>query len=379
MVRVKNIIVVLMIGLCVATFTIIDIAQAKGGSISGHIYEADGKTPIGNARVKGVSAISPKETTTDTNGFFILKEMNAGIYLVQVSTDGYVSASKGNVSVQDNHITSNMDFILLRSGTISGSVFNELDSSPIAESNIKIFSVDNGRSWHSISESDGSFHISGIITGRYIISAEANGFAKLFVQNLKIESGKELGNINLNLNTGGSISGKVFESDEVTAISSAEIFLFDLNIPTNFLTTTSNASGEYSFDVVSAGEYSISCKIGENSFYKSDSLLITDGGNLLGIDFLNVANTGTVAGTVKEVDLFTPVAGAVVAIYSISIDEGFYYEETNSDGAYNLTNILPGIEYEMKIYKDGYIGEIRENIIITENQTQIIDVILQHE
>jgi len=377
--RVKNIVFVLIIGLWITFSTIVGIAHAKSGFISGHVYDVDGQTPIRGAIVRGVSVISPKKTATDINGYYILKELGTDIYLVEVSANGYVNASKGNVSVRESHITGNIDFILLKSGTISGAVFKEIDSSPISGSNVKIISTDNGNFWHSISENDGSFTIPGIIPGSYIICAESVGFAKSFVHNIKIEPGKEIENINIDLNSGGSVSGNIFEGDGVTPISNAMIFLYDINNPINFLKEISNALGEYSFNFIPVGEYLISCQIGENNFPKDGNLFITNGDNLSDVNFIIAQNTGLLNVKVKESDLVTPVGGAKVITFSMSIEGGYYYGETNIDGICNLSGIIAGTDYKIKVYKEGYITEQIENIIITGNQTKVTEFILNHE
>lgn len=378
--RVKNTVVVLIIGLCVAAFTIVDIAHAKGGLISGHVYEADGQTPIEGARVRGVSVISTKESTTDANGFYILKEMSPNVYLIEVSAVGYVSASKGNVSVTENYITGNINFILLSGSSISGSIFSVIDSSTLEGAKIIASNNANHKTWQSISKEDGTYSMFGIIPGNYTILASLDGFANSYNLNVIIERGIERKNVNLSLGIGGSVSGTILASDGVAGISGATICLYNNNENIKaFYSTVSEVNGQYLIEQISLGDYSVLCSIGGNLIPKETLISITHNSLMDNINFVNPINMGSVSGIVTQIDGVTPIPDAVVAILSDHEAGAFDYVETDADGKYLINDLAARSDYEMICSADGFLSLVKQDISIVENVNVTVNFALESD
>ena len=89
---------------------------------------------------------------------------------------------------------------------------------------------------------------------------------------------------------------------------------------------------------------------------------------------LQAQTTSTISGTVRDKQGLA-VSGAVVQVSSaeLAIDRS---TTTESDGAYNLAGIPPGI-YEIKASKDGFQTEVFKNIELTLNRTLTYDITLQ--
>jgi outer membrane receptor protein involved in Fe transport len=89
---------------------------------------------------------------------------------------------------------------------------------------------------------------------------------------------------------------------------------------------------------------------------------------------LPAQTTSTIAGTVRDKQGLA-IGGAVVQVSSseLAIDRA---TTTESDGAYNLAGIPPGI-YEIRASKDGFQTEIFKNIELTLNRTLTYDITLQ--
>src|ERR1700688_3333950 len=88
---------------------------------------------------------------------------------------------------------------------------------------------------------------------------------------------------------------------------------------------------------------------------------------------LRAQTTSTISGTVRDKQGLV-VSGAVVQVSSseLAIDRS---TSTESDGAYNLAGIPPGI-YEIKTSKDGFQTEVFKNIELTLNRTLTYDITL---
>ncbi len=96
----------------------IDVKLEEIGSISGHIYQADGKTPIPSIEVKAC-LIPPtlpfSSAYTATDGSYTIKGLIPGNYWLCATSDGYVSQyyhEGAPVAVRVNCDTPNIDFSL---------------------------------------------------------------------------------------------------------------------------------------------------------------------------------------------------------------------------------------------------------------------------
>jgi hypothetical protein len=89
---------------------------------------------------------------------------------------------------------------------------------------------------------------------------------------------------------------------------------------------------------------------------------------------LQAQTTSTISGTVRDKQGLV-VSGAVIQVSSseLAVDRS---TTTDSDGAYNLAGIPPGI-YEIKASKDGFQTEVFKNIELTLNRTLTYEITLQ--
>jgi len=85
------------------------------GSVSGHVTEADGSTPIESVLVQATQYSNVIESyLTETDGFYVLAYMFPEIYNVEASKEGYVSQTSYDVEVTADQTTT-LDFQLSRS------------------------------------------------------------------------------------------------------------------------------------------------------------------------------------------------------------------------------------------------------------------------
>jgi len=71
----------------------IDFTLEKGGSISGNVYQADGKTPLDEAKVSVTATGSSfsRSYTTDADGSYSFSHLPDGHYRERVEAQGYVA------------------------------------------------------------------------------------------------------------------------------------------------------------------------------------------------------------------------------------------------------------------------------------------------
>lgn len=370
---------VLVMLLCIFSLPICDMAYAGGGFLSGTVYEVDGTTPIAGAIVTVISNSFRKEGVTDENGNFLLQEMPPELYLIEVKAVWHVSSLKMNISVSDKAITKDIDFILLRSGSVSGFVFSGIDSSPLGGCIIMAFDGDVKGSGIIVSKEDGSFVLPAVIPGNYTISTQLDGFATSYTQNIPVNVGRETPNVNIFINIGGTISGKILEKDGVTPISGAVVHIYDESNLTNIHSATSDSQGDYTFTSVPVGDYVVTCKIEGKSLRRKDRVTILNNVNVTGIDFVYVPNTSSFMGKVTMIDLVTPISEATVVLYSGTFPEDFFETETDVAGMYSFTELPKASDYQIGVYKEGLQPSLKENISLTHDEVRIIDFELSEE
>lgn len=162
------------------------ITPAKG-VISGKVTDASG-APIVNAYVNGFSGDNPisyGEAQTARDGTYRLEGLKTGKYFVRVWAEGYIGEFYDDartpdkatlVAVSEPNETSNIDFVLGGGGTITGKVTDKAGNpfaGALVQSNFAgADSLYNGFGM-ALTEKDGTYKITGLAAGSYVISAEA--------------------------------------------------------------------------------------------------------------------------------------------------------------------------------------------------------------
>jgi hypothetical protein len=138
------------------------------GSISGHVYQDDGVTPIPNAWVYATGYFTEAGNYTEPDGSYSLV-LPTGTYRVAVNSCppyageyydkayGYNGATRVSVTAPDD--TANIDFILDLGAIISGHVYGEDGVSPISGMTVCASDYSSGVSECSSTLADGSYSL----------------------------------------------------------------------------------------------------------------------------------------------------------------------------------------------------------------------------
>ena len=158
-----------------------------GGTIAGHVYKADGVTPIANATViadSGLGYGNGGATTADDGSYSIVSLMTAN-YKVSVQASGYITEYYKDsynyylatpVVVTAPNMSLNINFTLDVGGSISGHVFQADGVTPISGATIY---ADSGLGYGNraaTTSGNGSYTITSLMTGNYKVYAYAAGY-----------------------------------------------------------------------------------------------------------------------------------------------------------------------------------------------------------
>jgi hypothetical protein len=387
----------------------IDFKLTEGGSISGHIYQSDGVTPVVRAKVfvrpskyyrdQGFGAI------TDADGSYTIENLPLGSFKVTAQAGGYVELvqyyndvygwnNASDVVVTPPDDTAGIDINLERAGSISGFVYASDGMTPIPNFVVAV-SDPTGRidddGFFGNSNSNGSYTVKGIPPGTYTVDVKWNihaGIPSWYVgesydANVVVSAGNNTPNIDFTLDEGGWITGHVF--DEETGEPLEGIDLFDECPPdgdcgTVFWPRTSY-DGSYKF-VLKPGEYLVGTGreshnlLGykyvpewyDNAYDMSNATLVsvTLHHETSGID-LYLAKSGSISGYVYD-EAGAPIGDA--SVYAFSDVYPGNGANTQSDGSYTIEGLLSG-NYVVQVTVSGYVSEYYGDVTDPGLATQV--------
>jgi len=196
-----------------------DIKLATGLAIRGKVKDASG-FPVVGARVRAYGMRSsmtlgltggPRwvETSSESDGSFVLAGLSPGIHRLDVSSPGYGHMNVDRVEAG----AENLAIVLKTAGTIRGTVLDP-DGRPMDGYQVSAEPVDQSSSsygFDSASSPEGSFSLNDLAEGIYVVQAHAPGHVTGVVSDVKVTPGAvtDLGRITLK--KGGSIRGFVVD------------------------------------------------------------------------------------------------------------------------------------------------------------------------
>ena len=171
----------------------INFTLTPGSFILGHVYRADGTTPIPNAQVMAYDNVNEPGTWEYMAGtaakpdgsYSITAGLGAGSYLVMARGEGYAAEYYDNVSTQgaatpvvvtaDND-TTGINFTLTQTGYISGTVYQADGVTPLGGVTIRARDNTTQSSMGYAHSAGSGFYYINLPPGTYRLMAEASGY-----------------------------------------------------------------------------------------------------------------------------------------------------------------------------------------------------------
>lgn len=390
----------------------IDVAPT--GSISGHVFQADGITPISGAWITVYSfSLPPVPTTvtvtaatttahvttapapfvesmkmasestwtaiTDQLGNYLIEGITPGDYYLGASAEGFISQYYENsdstngaasVGVAPSNDTADIDFLLSAGGSISGRVFQSDGTTPISGAQVSASSAQGNYLGSDSTGSDGHYTIRGLGTAVYIVSVSAAGYLDQYYDNstfsrsaepVSVIAPDETANINFKLILGGMISGYVYQDDGTTPIPGARIEAWDLNFGYS-RQAIADLTGSYIVKGLSSGSYYVTARApgylseyydGVSSKSAATVVSVIFSENTAGIDF-TLDSGGSISGRVCQADGTTPISGASVQARGAQGGNGSAI--TDSNGNYTILGLMSDT-YQVSASAADYLSE----------------------
>ncbi len=322
------------------------------GKIKGAVTEFGNENPLTKVNIFTNPATS--SVTTDNSGEYEIANVDSGTYSVTAAKDGYDTLTI-NVTVSPNN-TAVADFILSiyqdnsgdNVGIISGTVTNSETGEAVSQVNVTTSPVTNSVN----TGSNGQFEITNVKPGTYTITASKEDFETSTTEVAVLAGQTTTADFLLKpeevVNNFGTIIGTV--KDLVTFNS-----LDQVNITTEPVTSsvTSNASGVFKIEGISAGTYVLSAeKEGYDSTTISVKVAIGDTSIadifMQETDTTTIPTTGGIQGVITDALSSDPLSGANITTVPASS-----LVTSDDQGQYSIMNLTPG-SYKINVTKTGY-------------------------
>jgi len=335
-------------------------------ALSGRVTDVLTGQGIAGARVELVPG--DEAATTDADGRYALFDLPAGEYRVRASAPGYAREYWDNVApsepaawvnVSPDAPVAGVDFDLSEGGSISGRITQNDGVTPIAQAWVFVrpsqHRFDDG--FWAATDAEGVYKVEGLPLGNYRVTVEAPGYARLRYYNgaqgvydwtnavdVAVLPPATVPDVDISLQLGASISGRVYQSDGVTPLAYAHVNAEQQALPLEGFDTNADGDGDYTLAGLPPGSYVLAAGAQgfANRWYDSqstscnvDRLTLEEGQVLSDVDFaLELAVP--LRGHVYDED------GQALADLGVIVDFGACpglpanIKATDSDGAYEL-------------------------------------------
>jgi hypothetical protein len=237
------------------------VSVDHGVEISGRVAYADG-SPVNEVGLSVRSEAGPARLQGD--GTFVIRNAPAGTATLTAEVLG---SPPGNppvktVTKQVTAPATGVVLTLARNGRIEGRVVDKATHDPLRA--FQLLALKSGSTRrpqpHPVSSEDGTFSLD-LEPGSVDLSADAPGYVRAISTGLKIEEGKTTSGIELQLDHGGKITGRVTsngrplaDANVVAQKTTDARMMASVMMQTDAGSATTDANGEFTLDGVAPGE-----------------------------------------------------------------------------------------------------------------------------
>lgn len=350
-------------GLSVSTTSSPDVeaTMEPAAEIAGRVTR--GGTGLENVRIMAmVPGSMPTSVVTGPDGSFTMTGLAPGsVRIMARKEDDFVQEMRT--------VTAPARDVLIEvrpGGRVSGRVVEKGSGKPITTFDAGITTSRGGPGMmmmgppqlRPFTSDDGSFTLESVPPGAMVVMASSPGYASARL-NINVEEGKEVTGLELQLDTGVKLIGRVTGSNG-SPLSDVQVRV--VPSPTGSFATSgtermavTDSSGEYSIEGLEAGEESIGFSHPKHS---STQKAVTLKGRETRLD-AQLTSGGKLSGTVVT-ESGSPVADAQVE----ASGTGFETARTNASGAFEFDSVTPG-RYRFTASKAGMADGVLNDVDVT--------------
>lgn len=345
-----------------------DFDLEKGLTIAGRVVRPDRRGASGievEAMNQAGTIGSIGRDVSAENGEFLIEGLAAGIYLVRVvPTGNYDAPALQRVEADSKDVV----LELFEKATVVGRVVDG-SGKPLSRFTVKARTANElskafgaVMAHRSIKDSkDGTFELSGLPEGSFVIEATSEGFAPSFSEAFDATQGLATTDIVVRMTLGGELRGQVIDAYTGQGVAGAEVATLDNNFiegdlfelfsalePTALtkVSVFTDAEGRFRIERMTPGEYQVQVKVRGYSTIITNDVVIVDG-QVTELPPQSLGKGARIAGIVLSSDN-QPLAGATVQLTPADPTEvqGHRQTRTDGEGRFLIDNARPG-NYEL--------------------------------
>ncbi len=239
----------------------IQVQLTTTGTVQGFYYMPDGKTPIPNATVNLTAAgrVIGQATTLSTGniGSFSFDYVPAGSVQLnaQDPLSGRTGIAAGSISAQGQVL--NLNVIAEGLDTIQGQVTS--DGTPLPGASVSITSGSFQATTNA--DSNGNYLMAGVPEGVVVATASLSGGFLSGTASTSVSGDGNTYTLNVALRNSGTVAGQVVQADGVTPATASLVTINVGGTGGGTLSTTTDAMGNFTFNLVPAGTAVISVQV----------------------------------------------------------------------------------------------------------------------
>ena len=332
---------------------------------------------------EGQAAISDFEFTDSGNSGYGVETTQTG-----VNVSGWVSVPSGAAIVKSNKLLtrnfeikgsdgSNPFYFKLGGGikpgttqnygSVSGSVKNSSDSSPVSGAAVVI----DGTSFSATTDSSGNYAISNVASGVYAMTASKTGYKNASLSAVSIVA-DSTASANFYLAAEqiqpqtGNISGTCKNSSTGQVVADVTV-----EIAGKGISAVSDSSGQFLFSGISTGTYTLKfTKTEFNEFTKEGVSVNSDETTVVNVTLVPGAlPKGTISGSVTNISS-AAMSGVLVEITTLGV--GLL---TGPTGFYSVS--VPTGNFNVSFSLTGYKTVTKTNVVVTEGASIALNCVLE--
>jgi uncharacterized GH25 family protein len=339
----------------------IAIQLPAGATVEGRVTSTEGKpladaqVVVADAAVNGIAGFSPFRGETDDDGQYRIEGISPGPHTLAATAEGYRRAVRDvEAAVEPRKV----DFQLDRGLEISGRVVDD-GGNPVPDAGVSLFGTGK-RSQDAATEADGTFRLSGVEDGDYVLEALKRGYSSGPVRKLTV-AGAPVSGIELKLTPSeGTITGRL------TGLEFSQLARVRVWVSAAFNLGTVDVEGSYRISHLAPGHWRVQATVPDTPLHAEGEVTLEPDAAEARLD-LNFGGGHTLTGVVLRNG--EPLAGAALiltrpgqALRTSADLQGAFRFEGLEDGSYELNAGTGGGAWH------------KETVEITEDQTVRVEL-----
>lgn len=375
-------------------------------SIGGKVTSAATSEPLSGATLSLVETFNPfneiASTTTGPSGEYAFHFLSPGNYYLVASAPGFAreifpqaaAIQEAMVLRFEGFPLVTVDFALSAGGSIAGRVLSSDDNTPLKD--ILVGAIVSKYAWadalrfNTLSDAEGYYKIESLPLGEYVVFTEGiSGYQNEFFDDANylskftpvlVTPPYDTSAIDLTLERGATISGKVVDEETGLPISNAMVQMWSHQIlPTWGLTSHTNGRGEFIIDTLPPASFLISVRAEgyadeiynhRQGWDQADLVPVTYGSVSSGVA-INMRKGGILRGALYD-QSGSPLAGLMVDVRNGDNDHASAVPcyPTDINGEFSVM-MPPGTYYLYTQFVPGFVQVYYDNVLDFASATPI--------